>query len=133
MLDASALIELVLGTTAGLAIADELDDAEESVHVPHLADVEVPNVLRRLVMDGVVSEALAREALSDFQDLDLSRHAHEPLLDRVWALRKNVSAYDAAYLALAEVLGATLLTCDRRLARTPKIGAAVKVITPRRR
>lgn len=128
VLDASALLELIVGTSAGLAVADELEDPDDSVYVPHLADVEVLHALRRLVADGVISEEHAREALDDLQSLDLFRHAHEPLLERMWALRKNLSAYDAAYVSLTEVLDGTLLTCDKRLARAPKIGGAVKVI-----
>ena len=62
-------------------------------------------------------------ALEDFRALDLTRHAHEPQLGRVWELRRNLSAYDAVYLALAEALDSRLVTCDARLARAPGITA----------
>jgi predicted nucleic acid-binding protein len=117
VIDASALVELLLGTPRGLRVADELEDEDESIHMPHLADVEATSVLRRLVAAGAIAEKIAGEAIADLQELGIDRHAHDPLLDRIWELRRNVSAYDAAYLALAEVLDATLLTCDRRLAR----------------
>ena len=133
VLDASALLELVVGTPAGLAVADELDDPDDGVHVPHLADVEVASALRRLVAQGIVSESIARESLDDLTSLDLQRHAHEPMLDRIWALRKNLSAYDATYVALAEVLDAELITCDRRLARTAKLPIRTRLVTGSRR
>ena len=128
VIDASALVEFLLGTPAGLAIADELEDPDEGVHIPHLADVEVSHALRRLVSLGAVTESLAALALQDLQELDLQRHSHEPLLERMWELRKNVSAYDATYIALAEVLDAPLLTCDRRLARVPKANVKLQLI-----
>jgi predicted nucleic acid-binding protein len=128
VIDASALVELLLGTTRGLRVADELDDEDESIHMPHLADVEVASVMRRLVAAGAIGEKVAGEAIADLQELGIDRHAHDPLLDRIWELRSNVSAYDAAYLALAEVLDATLLTCDRRFARTARRTTRVEVI-----
>ena len=128
VLDASALIELLLGTPRGLQVADLLEDATVSVHVPHLADVEVSHALRRLVTVKAISDAMAGEAVDELQNLPLVRHGHDATLDRMWALRRNVSAYDAAYLALAEVLGATLVTCDRRLAKGSGSTARVSVI-----
>jgi predicted nucleic acid-binding protein len=81
-------------------------------------------VLRRFHLAGELGEGRARQALRDVRDLDVERYPHEPLLPRVWQLR-NIAAYDAAYLALAEALGARLLTSDARLARTT--GHAVRV------
>lgn len=128
VIDASALVEFLLGTPAGLAVADHLDDSDEGVHVPHVADVEVSHALRRLVALGAVTESLAAAALDDLRQIDLQRHSHEPLLERMWELRKNVSSYDAAYIALAEVLDAPLLTFDKRLARAPKTRARIEFI-----
>lgn len=128
MIDASALVELLLGTPRGLHVAGALVDEDESIHMPHLADVEVAHALRGLVARRAVSERTAREAIADLQDLDIDRHAHDPMLDRIWELRGQVTAYDAAYLALTEVLGATLLTCDRRLAKTAGKTARVEVL-----
>lgn len=88
-----------------------------SLHVPALCDVEVASSLRRLLLHGVLSEERAKEALKDYLDLPLTRHGHLTLLARVLSLRANFSAYDATYAALAERLGATLLTGDENLAR----------------
>lgn len=128
VLDASALLELLLGTPTGLRVVKALDDETKSVHVPHLADVEVAHVLRRLIALKEIDAQSADEAIDELQNLPLMRHGHDALLDRIWAMRKNVSAYDATYLALAEVLGATLLTCDRRLAKAAGSHVRVKVV-----
>ncbi len=119
VLDASCLVELLVGTRQGRAVAARIADPAVSLHIPHLADVEVIQTLRRFVRDGEIDAAAARGAIDDLRSLDLERHAHEPLLDRVWSLRENLSAYDAVYIALAEALDATLLTCDARLSRSP--------------
>jgi len=131
VLDASALVELVLGTPSGRGIAARVADPAVGLHAPHLADVEVAQALRRYTRDGELDAATARAALDVFRTLDLQRHAHEPLLGRVWELRENLSAYDAVYVALAEALDAVLLTCDRRLARTPSFAARVELVRPR--
>jgi predicted nucleic acid-binding protein len=128
VLDASALVELLLGTPRGQAVGWRIDDPALALHVPHLADVEVTQVFRRYVRDGQLDEAGAARALADLRDLDLQRHAHEPLLDRVWALRRNFTAYDAVYVALAEVLDTVLVTCDGRLARAPGAARRVELI-----
>src|SRR5512134_3296201 len=98
VLDASALVELLLGTTAGRTIAARLADPRVGLHAPHLADVEVAQALRRYVREGALDPDSGAAALADLRSLDLERHAHEPLLDRVWALRENVTAYDAVYV-----------------------------------
>ncbi len=119
MLDASALIELLAGTAAGRRVAERIADPDQALHVPHLADVEVAQVLRRCVQFGELTTAEGAAAIETLHALDLVRHSHEPLLDRIWQLRANLSAYDASYVALAEALDAPLLTCDRRLSRAP--------------
>jgi predicted nucleic acid-binding protein len=129
VLDASALVELVLQTSAGRRVAERLADPGVGVHTPHLADVEVTQAVRRYVQKDEISLADAEQALADFRALDLQRHAHEPLLDRVWELRHNLSAYDAVYIALAEVLDTTLLTCDAPLARAPRLGCRVELVS----
>lgn len=128
VLDASALVELLVGTVQGLRVADLLDDDSQSVHVPHLADVEVVQVLRRLVATRVIGEATGGAAVDELRNLTIVRHGHDVMLVRLWALRRNVTAYDAAYLALAEVLDATLVTCDKRLARSAATTVRVEVI-----
>lgn len=127
VLDASALVELLLGTEQGRLIADRIADTTLGLHVPHLADLEVAQTLRRYVSEGDLDETSARSALEDLRALDLERHGHEPLLDRIWDLRRNVTAYDAAYVALAEVLNTTVLTCDRKLARAPGMRSRVEL------
>jgi predicted nucleic acid-binding protein len=128
VLDASALVELLLGTARGLSIGTRISDPALALHVPHLADVEVAQALRRYVRDGELDAAAAAAALEDLRALDLERHAHEPLLDRIWALRKNLTAYDATYVALAEALEATLFTCDGKLARAPGMARLVELV-----
>lgn len=119
VLDASAVLELLLGTPSGLEVGARLTDPALALHAPHLIDVDVVQVLRRYVREAQLTNEDAANAVRDLRDLNLTRHAHEPLLDRVWALRENFGAYDAVYVALAEVLDASLVTCDRRLAHAP--------------
>jgi predicted nucleic acid-binding protein len=128
VLDASALVELLLGTSPGRSIAARIADPATSLHAPHLADVEVAQTLRRYVREGEIDPASGTRALDDLRALDLQRHSHEPLLERVWALRDNLTAYDAVYVALAEALETRLLTCDGRLARAPGMARRVELV-----
>lgn len=128
VLDASALLELLLGSERGHAIAGRISEPSLSLHVPHLADLEVAQALRRYVREGDLDQGQAAEALHDLRALDVERHGHEPFLDRIWALRENLTAYDAVYLALAEALDTTLLTCDARLARSPVAAGRVHLV-----
>jgi predicted nucleic acid-binding protein len=121
VLDASAAIELILNTETGRSIASRISDPEIGIHAPHLIDVEVMQTLRRYVKEGEIDSRTVKSVLDDFRSLDIERHAHEPLLDRVWALRENLTAYDAVYVALAEALDAMLITCDGKMARSPGI------------
>ena len=128
VLDASVLVELLLGTSIGRAIATRIEDPALGLHVPHLADVEVAQALRRYAQNGEVDTTTAAIALEDLRSLDLQRHAHEPLLDRIWELRQNLSAYDAAYVALAEALDTVVLTCDGRLARASGVARRIELV-----
>jgi predicted nucleic acid-binding protein len=128
VLDASALLELLLVTEKGRAVAERIALPQETLHAPHLIDLEVVQVLRRYVVRGQLDERRSREALDDLRDLDLNRYPHDVLVDRIWELRHNASAYDAAYLALAEAIGAPLLTSDDRLRGVPDSHAAIEVI-----
>ena len=128
VLDASALVELMLNTLTGQAIAGRIADPGEGLHVPHLADIEVVQALRRYVREGEIDVDTAETALDDLRALDLQQHAHEPLLERAWELRKNLTAYDAVYVALAEVLDAVVLTCDRRLSQAPGMTRRVALV-----
>jgi predicted nucleic acid-binding protein len=127
VLDASAVIELVLGSPRGATVRSRIQRSDESLHAPHLLDVEVASVLRRYQLSGELSSEDGREALADLAGLDIARYPHDEFLPRVWELRTSVTAYDAVYLALAEVLEAPLLTLDRRLARVQGHGARVEV------
>jgi predicted nucleic acid-binding protein len=91
----------------------------ERLCAPELLDLEVTSVLRRVLSNGGLDERRASMALRDLFDLDLRRIAHRPLLARIWELRETVTPYDAAYVALAELLGSVLVTADRRLAGAP--------------
>lgn len=117
---------LNLGPAAGnIRLRVSLPD--ESLHVPHLFDVEVLHVLRRHSLTGALTEDRAHLALGRFQSTRLSRYPHVAFLDRIWELKDNLSAYDAAYVALAETLAAPLVTTDARLARAPGVRAEVEV------
>jgi predicted nucleic acid-binding protein len=129
VLDASAAVELVLGTAIGRTVARRIAPARESVHAPHLIDLEVAQALRRGAASGQASGQRFREALDDFCALDLERYPHDILLPRIWELRANLSAYDAAYIALAEALSAPLVTCDAALHEAPGSRAEVEVLS----
>jgi predicted nucleic acid-binding protein len=128
VVDASAVLELLLNTERGTLVAGRISDPTESLHAPHLLSVEVAQVLRRYVSAGSVASEIASAALDDLAALDIARYAHEPLLPRVWDLRDNVTAYDGVYLVLAEVLDCPLLTCDARLAGAPGHDATVELL-----
>jgi len=128
VLDASAALEWLLETPTGARVEARIFSRAESMHAPHLIEVEVAQVLRRYAAAGAVTASRAREALEDLIDLPLIRYPHDLLLPRVWELRGNLTAYDAAYVALAEALGAALVTCDRKLASAPFHRARVEVI-----
>jgi len=123
VVDASAAVSALLNAgPARRALA------EEQVHVPHLIDPEVVNALRRGVAASRVEPGAAWTALGRWRRLGISRYAVFHLLERVWELRENLSAYDASYVALAESLGCALLTADARLGGAPGLGCPVTVV-----
>jgi predicted nucleic acid-binding protein len=128
VLDASAAVELLLDTAAGRRVGILIEDPAIGVHVPHLLDIEVVSALRRMARESVIEDEEAETAIDDLLALDLQRHSHEGLLERAWILRNNLTAYDATYVALAEALGATLVTCDARLAKASAIQSRVQVV-----
>jgi predicted nucleic acid-binding protein len=127
VLDASAAIDWLLQTSAGQRVEKRISSRNESLHAPHLLDLEVAQVLRRLVREGSLPLRRADEAIADLVDLRVTRYPHFVLLPRVWQLRHNFSAYDAAYLALAEKLGAALVTRDSRLASAAGHAAPIEL------
>ena len=128
VVDASAMIEALLRTPAAAAVDARLFEPGETLHAPHLLDVEVAQVVRRYVANGDIDADRGREALDDLAALRLRRYPHDLLLPRIWALRHNLTAYDAAYVALAEALEAPLLTRDRRLAAAAGVSARIELI-----
>jgi predicted nucleic acid-binding protein len=126
--DASVLVPALVDDSGDGALAREVLVADGDLHVPHLADVEVVSVLRRLVLAGALERDRAQAAIADLDELPMVRYPHLGLLPRVWRLRDNVAAYDATYVALAEVLGATFLTTDRQVAEAPHLGCAVRLL-----
>ncbi len=119
VLDSSAMLEQLLGTPKGQHIQDQYLVEGESFHVPHLFDLEIIQVLRRYVHHHILSNHRATQAMDDYLDFPLTRYPHQPLLSRIWELREHVTAYDAAYVSLAEVLNIPLITCDEKLATAP--------------
>lgn len=128
VLDASAMVELLMDTDIGRAVAERIFDSGVPIHVPHLVDLEVAQALRRYVRAGLMDPGRAALALDDLRAFAVSRHAHAPLVDRVWELRDNLTAHDACYVALAEGLDAVLITCDRALARAPGVTARIECL-----
>ena len=127
VLDASAAVDWLLQTSAGQRIEKRIYSHNESLHTPHLLDLEVTQVLRRLVREGALPAHRADEAVRDLLDLRITRYPHFVLLPRIWELRHNFSAYDAAYVVLAEKLGAALVTRDGRLASASGHAAPIEL------
>lgn len=117
VLDASAACDLLFAGRGFEAVADALREHDYDVHAPHLLDLEVISVLRKKLASREMTEGRAVEALEDLAALPIERYPHQPLAERIWQLRSNLTPYDAAYVALAELLDAELLTSDARLAR----------------
>ena len=128
VVDASALLEALLRTPAAKAVEDRLFAARQTLHAPHLLDVEVAQVIRRYAANGDIDGERGRIALADLADLPLLRYPHDFLLPRIWDLRNNLTAYDAVYVALAEALDARLLTRDRRLAAAAGHRARIELV-----
>ncbi len=128
VLDASAAVEWLLRTPLGVRVARRILSRRETLHAPHLLDAEVTQVLRRYVAAGALSVSRAEEALQDLLDLRVQRYPHVLFLRRIWELRDNLTAYDALYVAMAELLDATLVTCDNKIAAAPGHRARVDVL-----
>ena len=128
VVDASAVLDALLRTPAAASVERRLFEPSQTLHAPHLLDVEVAQVVRRYAGNGDIDAERGRMALADLADLPLHRYPHDFLLQRVWDLRNNFTAYDAMYVALAEALDAPLLTRDKRLAASPGHHARIDLI-----
>ena len=125
VVDASAILEVLLQTPAAQRVSRLLFAAGETLHAPHLIDLEIAQVLRRYVRSAGSSPLNgAPKPLRTSPDFPLTRYPHSILLTRIWQMRNRLTAYDAAYVALAEALDARLVTRDRALA---KAGSRVQV------
>lgn len=126
--DASVIVDVLLRVPGVDALDARIFGEHEGLHAPHLIDVEVAHVLRKYTLRGELSDARGKLALALLQRFPITRHAHDALLQRIWMLRHNLSAYDAAYVALAEGLGATLCTRDAPLASSKGHGARIELV-----
>lgn len=132
VVDTSAVVEALVAVDPPRGLIERLAE-DGDLHVPHLIDIEVVHTLRRLTALGDLSEARAEDARTDFRELRMVRYPHIGLSDRIWALRHNVTAYDGAYIALAEALAVPLITCDGHLAQAPGHAAEVELFALRPR
>lgn len=130
VVDASVILEALLGTPSGKQIVWRLRTEGETLHAPHLLDLEVAQVLRRYVQSGDLGAERAAESLDALAHWRIARYPHHHFISRIWDLRHNLTAYDAVYVVLAEVLGAPLLTCDGRLVKAPGHRARVELVRP---
>ncbi len=127
VVDASFVVDVLAADRTRFGLRDRLFAAPWPVFAPHLLDVEVAQVIRRLALQGAIDAERGFEALEDLAALPVTRCAHAPLVLRGFEMRDRVTAYDSMYVALAEALEATLWTCDSRLARSVENGLAVEV------
>jgi predicted nucleic acid-binding protein len=126
VVDTSAVLEALVAHDPPPGLIERLGQ-DGDLHAPHLIDTEALHALRSMTMHRKLSEERATDARSDFAELTLVRYPHDPLNDRVWELRHNLTAYDATFVALAEALDATLITCDSRLAAARDHQAHIEV------
>jgi len=128
VIDASALLEILLRTDRADQLMERAFSGSEQMHAPQLLDIEITQVLRRLVRQKEITAARAEQAQQDLTDLIIERHEHQALVQRIWQLRDCLSAYDGAYVALAEALAAPLLTCDGKLAGSHGHRATIELV-----
>ena len=128
VVDASALVETLLQTELAGRLMERIFEPSASLHAPHVVDIEVTNAFRRLVQRRDITTARAEQGLADYSQLHIERHGHQALIGRIWELRDSMTAYDGAYVALAEALDAPLLTCDAKLAHAQGHRARIDLI-----
>jgi predicted nucleic acid-binding protein len=126
VVDSSAVLEALAAHDPATGLVERLAE-DGDLHAPHLIDTEILHALRRMLRKGQISSERAHDARTDYTELTLVRYPHEPLNDRVWDLRENLTAYDATFVALAEALDVPLVTCDARLAAAPGSRARIEV------
>ncbi len=128
VVDASAVLELLLQSPKAARIEGIALGSDRRMHAPHLLDVEVAQGLRRLLLARALTNQRAEQALEDFWNLAIERHAHQDLVSRAWRLKESLTAYDGVYIALAEALGVELLTCDAKLAKAHGHKARISLV-----
>jgi predicted nucleic acid-binding protein len=128
VLDASAVVRFLLSLPGASSVEERMGMSGESRHAPHLMPLEVAQTVRRYEATGQLDTARAAQAIGDLADFSVVYYPHEPLLPNVWALRRNLTAYDATYVALAVALDAPLVTFDARLANAPGHGARIELL-----
>jgi predicted nucleic acid-binding protein len=128
VVDASVLVKVLVASGPGSEWAENII-AGGSLHAPDLALAEAINILRKLELAKQITTSEANAAHEDLLQLHVELFPFEPLAERVWELRHNLTSYDACYVALAEALGLPLATLDERLAKS-KV-ANCKFLTPR--
>ncbi|HLX87935.1 MAG TPA: type II toxin-antitoxin system VapC family toxin [Acidimicrobiales bacterium] len=128
VVDASAVLEALAARHKPLGLVERL--SADDLAAPHLIDVEVLSALRRLVATGELSDDRANDARFDYAAMAIARFPHESLVDRAWALGEDMTAYDAMYVVLAEMLESPLITCDQKLEHSPNHRARVEVFPP---
>jgi predicted nucleic acid-binding protein len=126
VVDSSAVLAVLTASDPAPGLVERLAH-DSDLHAPHLLDTEFLHALRRMTMNGELSEDRAADARTDFAELAVTRYPHQPLSDRVWHLRPNLTAYDATFIALAEALHTTLVTCDARLTNAPSHQAKIEL------
>lgn len=128
IIDASLALDIAIATPAGADLRDRLSDDRRALAAPEVIELEVLQTLRRLTRGGHLELSRAAEAIRIFTALEIERFSHRPIGPRIWALRENLTAYDAAYFALAELLDAPLWTRDGKFRSVPGHGVRIEVL-----
>ncbi len=128
VLDASAVVDWLLQAPDGQRIEKRIYARNDTLHTVHLLDADFAQVMRRLVREGKIARKRAEEAMGVLIALRVTRYARVVLLHGIWQLRQNLSAYDAAYVALAEELQAPLITRDQKIAVVPGHTATIEAV-----
>jgi predicted nucleic acid-binding protein len=129
VVDASAILAILVNAPTAPLLRAILFEEGDEIHAPHLIDIEVMHSIRRWVLTKYLPLDRAEEAIASFRLMPIERSNHQILLTRIWELRENLTAYDAAYVALAEILDAIVITTDARLARAPGMSRHIHLVT----